>query len=93
MECPRLIESNVKNYLHSTLQKCHDKKELFYSWVFNFAMFATAFIVIGVVLYYCRKQKLTPYEQSEKMRKEQEYVLSKIRQYRGNLRFPLTPSL
>ena len=28
------------------------------------------------------KQKLTPYEQSEKLRKEQEYVLSKIRDYK-----------
>lgn len=38
-------------------------------------------IVVGSILYFCRKRKLTPYELSEKQRKEQEYIVSKIRQY------------
>ena len=81
MEYPRLIEPNVQNYLYNTLQQCHDKKELLYTWVFNIVVFAILILVVGSVLYYCRKRKLTPYEQSEKERKDQEYVLSKIRQY------------
>ena len=81
MEYPRLIEPNVQNYLYNTLQQCHDKKELFYTWVFNIVVFVIIVLVVGSVLYYCRKRKLTPYEQSEKERKDQEYVLSKIRQY------------
>lgn len=81
MEYPRLIEPNVQNYLYNTLQQCHDKKELFYTWVFNIVVFVILILVVGSVLYYCRKRKLTPYEQSEKERKDQEYVLSKIRQY------------
>ena len=81
MEYPRLIEPNVKNYLFSTLQQCHDRKEVFYALIFNAILFVIIVLVVGSVLYYCRKRKLTPYEQSEKMRKDQEYVLSKIRQY------------
>lgn len=81
MDYPRLIEPNVQNYLYNTLQQCHDKKELFYTWVFNIVVFVILVLVVGSVLYYCRKRKLTPYEQSEKERKDQEYVLSKIRQY------------
>ncbi len=81
MEYPRLIEPNVKNYLFSTLQQCHDRKEVFYAWIFNAILLLIIVLVVGSVLYYCRKRKLTPYEQSEKMRKDQEYVLSKIRQY------------
>jgi len=81
MEYPRLIEPNVKNYLFSTLQQCHDRKELFYTWVFNAILLIIIVLVVGSILYYCRKRKLTPYEQSEKTCKEQEYVLSKIRQY------------
>jgi len=81
MEYPRLIEPNVKNYLFSTLQQCHDRKEVFYAWIFNAILLVIIILVVGSVLYYCRKRKLTPYEQSEKMRKDQEYVLSKIRQY------------
>lgn len=81
MEYPRLIEPGVKNYLYSTLQQCHDRKELFYAWVFNAVLLIVIVLVLGSILYYCRKQKLTPYEQSEKERRDQEYVLSKIRQY------------
>ena len=81
MEYPRLIEPNVKNYLYSTLQQCHDKKEAIYGWLFNTSIFIVIVVVVGSVLYFCRKSKLTPYELSEKQRKEQEYIVSKIRQY------------
>jgi len=81
MEHPRLIEPNIKNYLYSTLQQCHNRKELFYTYVFNSVLFITIILVVGSILYYCRKRKLTPYELSEKQYKDQEYILSKIRQY------------
>lgn len=81
MEYPRLIEPGVKDYLYSTLQQCHNRKDLLYAWVFNSVLFVIIVIVVGSILYYCRKRKLTPYEQSEKERKDQDYVLSKIRQY------------
>ena len=81
MEYPRLIEPNVKNYLYTTLQQCHDKKEMIYGWLFNTSIFIVVVVVVGSVLYFCRKSKLTPYELSEKQRKEQEYIVSKIRQY------------
>jgi heme exporter protein D len=81
MEYPRLIEPSVKNYLYNTLQKCHDTKELFYTWVFNISVLAVFVLVVGSLLYYCRKRKLTPYEESEKQRREQDYILAKIRQY------------
>ena len=83
MDAPQLIEPNVRNYLFGALQKCRDKKELLYSWSFNFVVLVMFFVIISVVLYYCRKRKLTPYEQSVKMRKEQEYIVSKIRQYQS----------
>jgi hypothetical protein len=83
MEYPRLIEPNVKNYLYSTLQQCHDKKEVIYGWLFNTSIFIVIVVVVGSVLYFCRKSKLTPYELSEKQRKEQEYIVSKIRQYQS----------
>ena len=83
MDVPKLIEPNVRNYLFGALQKCRDKKELLYSWSFNFVVLVVFFVVVSVVLYYCRKRKLTPYEQSVKMRKEQEYIVSKIRQYQS----------
>ena len=86
MEFPRLIEPNVKNYLYDTLQKCHQQKDVLYGWVFNIGLFVIIVVVLVVVLYFCRKRKLTPYEQHIKMRNEQDYILSKIRQYQTDRR-------
>jgi len=86
MDFPRLIEPNVKNYLYDTLHKCHQHKDVLYGWVFNVGLFIIIVIVIGIVLYFCRKRKLTPYEQHIKMRNEQDYILSKIRQYQTDRR-------
>ena len=81
MEFPRLIETNVKNYLFDNLQKCHEQKTTLYSWILNTSLFALFFIILFTVLYFCRKRKLLPYEIEEKQIKEQQYVLSKIREY------------
>lgn len=81
MEFPRLIETNVKNYLFDNLQKCHEQKTILYSWILNISIFTIFCIVLFTVLYFCRKRKLLPYELEEKQLKEQQYVLSKIREY------------
>ena len=81
MEFPRLIETNVQNYLFDNLQKCHQQKTTLYSWILNISVFTIFFIVLFTVLYFCRKRKLLPYEIEEKQIKEQQYVLSKIREY------------
>ena len=81
MEFPRLIETNVQNYLFDNLQKCHQQKTTLYSWILNTSLFAIFFIVLFTVLYFCRKRKLLPHELEEKQIKEQQYVLSKIREY------------
>jgi hypothetical protein len=39
-------------------------------------------IVFGLGLYYSSKQKLSDYERNQKMIRDQEYVLSKIRHYK-----------
>ena len=49
--------------------------------LYNIVLFVILALVVGSVLYYCRKRKLTPYEQREKEYRDQEYVLSKIKQY------------
>lgn len=78
---PYLIEPNIRNFLYHSLQKCHDYKTYYFSYVFNVVVFLSFVIVVGLVLYYSRKQKLTPYEKEQKMLNEQKYILSKIRFY------------
>jgi len=77
-----LIEPNVKNYLFDTLQKCHSKRVSIYYYVLNIGVVVSVALIFGLGLYYSSKQKLTDYEQKQKLIKDQEYVLSKIRYYK-----------
>jgi len=76
-----LIEPNVLKQIQDKLLFCHEKKNRIQGWVFNLIGYSLFFIVVTTVLYYCRKQKMTPYEVSEKLRRDQDYIMSKIKQY------------
>jgi hypothetical protein len=82
MDNINLIEPNVKNYLYDTLQKCHSKRISIYYYVFNIGVLLSMVVIFGLGLYYSSKQKLTDYEKNQKLIKDQEYVLSKIRHYK-----------
>jgi len=81
MEFPNLIEPNVKTHLFNTLQKCHEYRTNVYLYSFNIVVFVLFIGITGAVLYYSYNKKLSPYEQKQKLLKEQDYVLSKIRFY------------
>ncbi|NBX71357.1 hypothetical protein EBQ91_00375 [bacterium] len=81
MEYPRLVESNVKAYLYNTLNRCHEYKTSIFSWVFNISVFLGLVFIIGIILYLKRKRELPEWEKEAKMLQEQNYVLSKIREY------------
>jgi len=83
MEHPRLIEPTMKNYLYNTLQNCHHTRIKTYNTAFNLIVFLLFVFVMGGAMYYCYKQKPTPYEQYEKMKRDQEIILSKIRYYQN----------
>ena len=81
MNRPSLIEANTKYYLHNKLKSCHEYKNNIMSWIINLTIFSLFFIILFAVLYFSRKEPLDEYEKAEKMRKEQEYVVSKIRDF------------
>ena len=81
MEFPNLIESNVKTHLFNTLHKCHEHRTHIYLFAFNVVVFVVFIVITGSVLYYSYNKRLSPYEQKQKLLKEQDYVLSKIRFY------------
>jgi hypothetical protein len=82
MDSINLIEPNVKNYLYDTLQKCHSTRINIYYYVLNIGVLLFIVGVFGFALYYSSKQKLTDYELQQKLIKDQQYVLSKIRYYK-----------
>ena len=79
---PTLVEDGVKNFMNTTLNNCYQKKIELYSWVINISCFIMFFLLLVSILYLFKKPTLTPYETNEKMQREQEYVVSKIRDYK-----------
>lgn len=82
-DMPRLIDMNFKNHMFQSLQKCHQHKMCTYTFFFNIIVFMIFVISFGLVLFFCYKGKANPHEMYDKMLKDQEYVLSKIRYYQN----------
>ena len=82
MEAPVLIESNAKKYLFDSLHNCHVTRVNMYYYVFNVGILVLFLGVFGLAIYYSGKTKLNDYEKQEKMYRDQQYVLSKIRYYK-----------
>lgn len=86
MEYPVLIENTTKHYLLNSLKKCHENRVSVYFYVLNFSILAIFICITGFILYSRNKHKLTDYEKKQKMLKDQQYVLSKIRFHKENVR-------
>jgi hypothetical protein len=93
MEYSKLIEPNVRTYLNCTLQSCRETRTNVYYLALNLGILALFIVVFGSALYYCYKQKKSPYEIQEKMIKDQEYILSKIRFYQSSKQVETTSKI
>ena len=76
---PSLIEPGVKYFFGGVLKECNRLREEYHNAVFNTCMFGVFMIVLAAILYYKYRSKPTPEEQVEIQRKQQEYILSKLR--------------
>lgn len=83
MESPNLIEDNVSHYLHNSLKMSHSNRVQIYSFALNFGIVLLFIMIFGAYLYYRYQNKPTPYEKQQKLYKDQEYILSKIRFYQS----------
>jgi len=78
---PILIEPGVKYFLHQTLKQCHNVREKFHNTIFNIGLFILFLIILGLILLYKYKGKLTPVEIERKNKEKQQYILSKIQNF------------
>ena len=78
---PMLTEPGVKYFLNETLKQCHKIKEIYYNHLFKVGMMCSFFIILGILLMYKYKGKLTPTEIEQKETDKKHYILSKIRNY------------
>ena len=78
---PKLTESGVKYFLHQTLKQCHIARDNFHNMVFNIGLLIAFFIILGLILLYKYKGKLSPVEIAQKNKEKQQYILSKIKNF------------
>ena len=78
---PALTEPGVKYFLHQTLKQCHVVREKFHNTIFNIGLFMAFLIILGLILLYKYKGKLTPIEIERKNKEKQQYILSKIQNF------------
>ena len=78
---PTLTEPGVKYFLHHTLKQCHVAKDNFHNLIFNVGLFIAFLLILGLILLYKYKGKLTPVEVEKKNKEKQQYILSKIQTF------------
>jgi len=75
---PSLVEPGVKYFLHQSLKQCHIVREKFENTIFNIGLLFGFLLILGLILIYKYKGKLTPNEIQQKNKEKQQYILSKI---------------
>ena len=76
---PMLTEPGVKYFINETLKQCHIFKETHHNMMFNIGLLFVFFIILGVLLLYKYKGKLTPNEIEQMDMQKKTYILSKIK--------------
>lgn len=78
---PSLVEIGVKSFFRETLKQCREFRNRYNNLLFNLSMAAIFSLVLGGLLWYKYKGKLTPAEKERKEVQKQQYILSKIKNY------------
>jgi hypothetical protein len=78
---PSLTEPGVKYFLNQALKQSHIIREKFHNTIFNIGMFLLFLIILGGILVYKYKGKLTPVEIAQKNKEKQQYILEKIKTF------------
>jgi uncharacterized protein HemX len=81
-----LVENKLRSSLLNTLEGCHETRVQVYMTALNVVVLVLLVIGIGLTLYYCYKRQPSVLEQRQKMLKDQDYILSKIRFYQAEQR-------
>jgi hypothetical protein len=78
---PKLTEAGVKYFINETLKQCHQFKEQYQNMIFNITMLVLFCIILGILLLYKYKGKLTQEEIEQKEVIKKQYILSKIKNF------------
>jgi hypothetical protein len=78
---PMLTEPGIKYFLNETLKQCHQIRIAHYNTFYNLGLVAAFLLVLGAILLYKYKGKLSQEEIEERDVQKKHYIMSKIRNY------------
>ena len=78
---PMLTEPGVKYFLNETLKQCSKVKQEWHNTLYNIGLFFVFFLILGLLLLYQYKGKLTPEEIESREIEKKHYILSMIKNY------------
>lgn len=67
---PLLIEPGIKYFLHETLKQCKEYKEKYNNYLYNASLLLVFILILGAILLYKYKGKLSEEEMAQKEREE-----------------------
>ena len=76
---PTLTEPGVYVYLNESLKTCRHKKNKFYATFFNVMLLLIFLSILGGLLYYKYKGKMTPEEKEKRKRQQEDYIVERIK--------------
>jgi hypothetical protein len=76
---PILTEPGVKYFLDQTLKQCHIIRNNFHNMVVNIGLLIAFLVILGSILLYKYKGRLSDIEKEKKNKEKQQYILSKIK--------------
>jgi len=75
---PQLIEPGTKYFLKHTLVQCKNFKDKYINILVNIGLLIIFFIIITLILYFRYKGNIKPEEKKLKLKKEKEYIMTKL---------------
>lgn len=78
---PLLTEPGVKSFLSHALKQSHIVREHFHNMIFNIGMFLFFLLILGGILVYKYKGRLTPVEIAQKNKEKKQYILERIKTF------------
>ena len=81
---PALIEKSTKYFVNKSLKDIRTIKNKYITIIVNISLFILFIAVIGGLLYYKYKGKMTPYQKQKNDQEKKIYLYKKLQQYSYN---------
>jgi hypothetical protein len=76
---PKLVEPGVKFFLNETLKQTHNFRIKHYNTFLNIGLLVLFFTILGIILFFKYKGRLSSVEREKKEQDKKQYILSKIK--------------